>query len=43
LALVRAELTISPTLFSTADNPASGDLSILFEVARAEVSPIGVP
>jgi hypothetical protein len=42
-ALVRAELAISPTLFSTADNPASGDLSILFEVARADVSPIGVP
>jgi hypothetical protein len=42
-ALVRAELAISPTLFSTADNPASGDLSILFEVARAEISPIGVP
>jgi hypothetical protein len=42
-ALVRAELAISPTLFSTAANPASGDLSILFEVARAEISPISVP
>jgi hypothetical protein len=42
-ALVRVELTISPTLFSPADNPASGDLSILFEVTQAEISPISVP
>jgi hypothetical protein len=42
-ALVRVELTITPTLFSTTDNQASGDLNILFEVGRAEVSPIGVP
>ncbi len=42
-ALVRAELTISPALFSTSANPASGDLSILFEVVRAEIAPIHLP
>lgn len=43
LALVRAELKISPTLFSTAANPASGNLEILFEVEQAEVAPISLP
>lgn len=43
LALVRAELTISPSLFSTTANPASGDLIILFEVEKADIASIRVP
>jgi hypothetical protein len=43
LALVRAELTISPSLFSTTADPASGDLTILFEVEQADIASIRVP
>lgn len=43
LALVRAELTVSPTLFSTTADPASGDLTILFEVEQADIATIRVP
>jgi hypothetical protein len=42
-ALVRAELTISPALFSTAQNLASGDLTIVFEAVQADITPISIP
>ena len=42
-ALVGADLTVSPELFSTSAPPANGDLVIKLRVSRESVSPIAVP
>lgn len=43
LALVRAELSISPALISTSADRAGGPLEIRFEVERSDVPPIELP
>jgi hypothetical protein len=43
LALVRADLKISPLLFSDPASPANGDLSITLDVVRKDIPEIKLP
>lgn len=43
LALVRADLKISPLLFSNPASPANGDLSITLDVVRKDIPEIKLP